>query len=499
MSRKHQELYSLSTPKSSARQQKRQKSSALEWDFGVDEADLGLYNASYAEPEQGLGGDAHVGSAASEARRRYPEVTRQPATPLAGLLHGDIGARRVMATRMALDEALERWWTISEVAPLALLRDGLLLLEAGHTLDETQRSFLLRTALRRGRGVITALRHQHDVDRTAFLLKEALLDIRYPLPPQLLTQLQQEDLHSEEWTDYLLHDLDYELTVSRGKRRELAAAALRQLQQPTSVQLAGGWDSNVFGPVEDWLPFSHRWTVRWLLWAFLVLSLVAGYSWQHQIPFTPTVWIPSSSYTISDSIAAGRMRTVTLEGYRIDRLEVTNAAYGRCVEQGGCLAPVSLASSTRSDYFTNPAYGAYPVVNVDWDGAAVYCAWLGKRLPTLEEWEVAAAVAPRTQQYFEYPWGDRFDSQLANSLATPTNDTRVGGYYSPLADSPLGTADMAGNVAEWTATPAVGMIDGFVVKGGSYQDEPAELRNDVQNSLPRTTQAPWLGFRCAAG
>lgn len=45
-------------------------------------------------------------------------------------------------------------------------RDSLLLLEAGHQLDEAQRSLLLRSTLAYRRGLLTALRYQTDPERT---------------------------------------------------------------------------------------------------------------------------------------------------------------------------------------------------------------------------------------------------------------------------------------------------------------------------------------------
>ena len=57
-------------------------------------------------------------------------------------------SQRVEAVHRALDRALEQWWAESTLPASGLLRDGLLVLEAGHDLDESQRSLLLRTALR---------------------------------------------------------------------------------------------------------------------------------------------------------------------------------------------------------------------------------------------------------------------------------------------------------------------------------------------------------------
>ncbi|MEZ4731200.1 MAG: SUMF1/EgtB/PvdO family nonheme iron enzyme [Caldilineaceae bacterium] len=422
------------------------------------------------------------------ADRRPPAGSE---TPVIDLLRTDAGARRLMATRMALDDALERWWTNGELPALGLLRDGLLLLEAGHSLDETQRSFLLRVALRRQRGMITALRYQTDPDRTAFLLKDSLLDTRHPLPPQVVLTLQQEDAQSAIWIDYLLHDLAYEAKTAQGERRQVAVKALAQLQKKSIL-----WSTAAAGAQLSALPLSYRWSLRWLLWGICVLGLALGYVALQRTVYARSVQIPAGSYTISDPLAEGRMHTVVLTALRLDVTEVTNGAYQRCYQSGVCPAPNSGASATRPVYFMDPAYADFPVVNVDWESANTYCTWLGKRLPTVEEWEVAAGIAPLTQQYFRYPWGDQFEPHYVNGGTDAATDTQAVGAFHPLGDSLFGVQDMAGNVAEWTRSSSADLIDGFIVKGGSYQDDALLLRLDAQQNFVRTTQAAWLGFRC---
>jgi len=402
-----------------------------------------------------------------------------------------------MATRIALDEAIDRWWTNTDLASLPLLRDGLLLLEAGHALDETQRSFLLRSALRAQRGVLTAMRHQTDPDRTAFLLKDALLDLHHPLSPELLPQLRSEDRSSEEWADYLAHDLAYEVSAATGRRSQLAAAALAALQGKALLAVPRQRVRPLAGPRVALTPLSHRWSLRWLAWLLVTLLLIIVYGWGEYRTGTAMVAIPAGAYVISDpASSAPTERTVTLAAYTIDRTEVTNRAYRRCVAAGACLALTQVASLTRLDYFINPAYDEFPVVNVDWEQAQQYCGWLGKTLPTLEQWEVAAAIAPATQRRFAYPWGERFEARFANSAGSGLGDTQVVGAYRPAGDSQSGVADLAGNIAEWTLMPAAKVLDGYVVKGGSFQDEAAGLRTDAFQEVAKATTAPWLGFRC---
>ncbi len=447
---------------------------------------------------------------------------------------GEEGARRVLATRLAIDDALDRWWTNGEHAPIALLRDGLLVLEAGHDLDETQRSFLLRTALRTNRGMVTALRYQIDADRTAFLLKDALLDTKKPFDPMRINDLCEHDEQSAEWLDYLEHDLAYEATVATGKRSKLAAAALYAIKQPSATaalqtdertaDLVAGVPLTPFrhhqppllaamtrpiGPLrrtaqppQQLRPLSHRWSLRWLLWGVLLLYLLLTYGRPQLGNAAPMVQIPEGAYVVSDPAssdpaASGRFRTVTLAAYAIDRHEVTNAAYRLCWEQNACPIPSSFDSRLRPGYFANRSYDNFPIVNVDWKAANQYCLWVGKRLPTLEEWEVAASLAPATGLRYIYPWGDRFEPRVVNSVLSEPDDTQAVGSYHPAGSTPLGIMDLAGNVAEWTSMPAASMVDGGVVKGGSYRDPPEQLRNDALIEVARDTSAQWLGFRCA--
>jgi formylglycine-generating enzyme required for sulfatase activity len=214
---------------------------------------------------------------------------------------------------------------------------------------------------------------------------------------------------------------------------------------------------------------------------------------------TPLIAVPAGTYVVSDPASSdGRFRNVAIAAYAIERHEVTNRDYRRCWEEGGCPSPSSFDSQSRPGYFANRSFDDFPVVNVSWDAANTYCAWVGRRLPTLEEWEVAASLAPATGLRYRYPWGERFDPRMANSALSELQDTQSIGAYHPAGSTPLGMMDLAGNVAEWTAMPASSVVDGGVVKGGSFRDPPEQLRNDAFVELPRSTSVPWLGFRCAA-
>jgi hypothetical protein len=393
--------------------------------------------------------------------------------------------------RNALEVALDDWWRSGMLPPLALVRDSLLLLEAGEELDDAQRSLLLRSCIAGRKGMLTALRYQTDPARTALILADTLLQAEAPLTPEEVNWLRNQDSRSGEWYPALYEVLQEEVGGPDVDRAGRAQAALARLAgatwlEPQAEELAPG--SLAVEPTAA--PLLRSTWMKALLALVLVAAVAAFVIWhQQQARLQDLVVIPAGVYPLAGD--AGEF-----PAFAVDRTEVTIAAYRRCYEQGACPWPASNASARRPNYLLDPTFGQYPVVNVDWDAANRYCAWAGKRLPSAEEWEIAASFAPATQRRYRFPWGDQFVVQAANSAPAAVGDTQAVRTYQQIGDSPFGISDLAGNVAEWTATAAEG---GYVIKGGSYQDDAAALEVATRRTLPPVTAEPWLGFRCAAG
>lgn len=437
-----------------------------------------------------------------------PAPAPRTGDPMVAAFSGPQAQPRVDAVRRGLDRALDDWWRNGALPAPGLLRDGLLLLEAGHRLDEAQRSLLLRGALAYRRGMLTALRYQTDPERTAVILAEAVLEGEQPLRPDELAQLARGDDLSADWRPALTLSLQQDAAHPDPVRQTRVAAALAVLAEPaqngalapTSAQTAALASAATLAAEidEEAAPQPARPWLRFAL-ILLMLGVIAGVFFWQQRAARDMVLVPAGVYALR--AVDDTPQTVELAAFAIDNFEATNAAYRRCVEQNVCAWPSSTASATRPHYFLNPAFANYPVVNVDWANAARFCAFVGKRLPTADEWEVAASYAPATDRAYRYPWGDQFLVQAANSGALGLGDTTATGAYHPTGDSPFGPSDMAGNVAEWTATAEAGegaSAGAIVVKGGSYRDDAALLQPSASITVTAEHAATWLGFRCAA-
>jgi len=139
-----------------------------------------------------------------------------------------------------------------------------------------------------------------------------------------------------------------------------------------------------------------------------------------------------------------------------------------------------------------------PVVNVSYEDAVRYCEWLTDnspgyaykyRLPTQEEWELAAGHMPK-------------DAAI-NAANVETGPTDVYYYYSLYesgAQSLSGTLDMWGNVWEWLDTDYVATTPSSSpwkkIKGGAFDEPRSQCRTEERGNGRDPSQGyPNVGFR----
>lgn len=303
-----------------------------------------------------------------------------------------------------------------------------------------------------------------------------------------------------------------------------SASVAAQSETETKVMLSGG-------------PSPRARTV-WFMGAGVLLAPVAAlalwYGWSSEpVASAPprassTTFVPKAPPPCDKDMIAvegGVFEGQQLDGYCLDRTEVTARSYAACVEARACGVEVKRPFSSRFDAgkiplladtctFGNEALLRHPINCVDWGQAVQFCAWKEKRLPSEAEWAYAAA-GPEGRRY---PWGaDAPGPTLANACGNecvtwardrdldwgtmlhaadgwPTT-AAVGSY--PEGNTPSGLVDMAGNVREWTSTKAAGAAKHMVRGGGWTDGEPEDLQTRSRFGLESDTRTISLGFRCA--
>jgi eukaryotic-like serine/threonine-protein kinase len=195
---------------------------------------------------------------------------------------------------------------------------------------------------------------------------------------------------------------------------------------------------------------------------------------------------------------------VRLEGFWLDKHEVTNRQFKEFVGAGGYQKReywksafvkdgVALSWDQAMTEFRDatgrpgPAtweLGTYkegqaefPVGGVSWYEATAYAEFVGKSLPTVHHWYRAT---PNRQVAYEFVKLSNFDP----SGPSPVGSKKDLGLY--------GTFDLAGNVREWCWNEAGSKR---YILGGAWSDARHMFLD--ANALPPFDRAPGDGFRCA--
>jgi formylglycine-generating enzyme required for sulfatase activity len=201
--------------------------------------------------------------------------------------------------------------------------------------------------------------------------------------------------------------------------------------------------------------------------------------------------------------------------FAIGRSEVTFEQWFACVAEGGCRA------YRPGDYGWGA--GSRPVINVSWIDATAYVEWLSRktgasyRLPSEAEWEYAArgckSACPSTAFWFgntispeqaNYDWRYSYEGSPKMQALRQTIAADSG------AANPFGLLHTQDNVREWVqdcwnptlaglpsdgSARTTGDCSRRVVRGGSWFDEPQDLRTAKRNWAPQEERRAQIGFR----
>ncbi|KQX99013.1 sulfatase-modifying factor protein [Rhodanobacter sp. Root480] len=243
---------------------------------------------------------------------------------------------------------------------------------------------------------------------------------------------------------------------------------------------------------------------------------------------------PQHAVTIATGFAMARSAItvaqfrefVRASGYRPDSEKLGGASVYD--ERSGTMRDDAEAS-WEDDYAGRKAADDLPVVNVSWNDASAYAAWLGERtgkiyrLASEAEFEYALRGGTTTR----YWWGDGTPRKTVENLTGSGDHSPSGrrwshafrgyrdGYWGPapvmkFAPNPFGLYDINGNVSEWVAdcwhdnynrAPVNGGAwinpgcTARVVRGGSWGSSPDQERSAYRQGVDATVRSGRVGFR----
>ena len=225
------------------------------------------------------------------------------------------------------------------------------------------------------------------------------------------------------------------------------------------------------------------------------------------------VVVPAGSYTMGGPTNVEQpQHTVTIaKPFAVSQYEVTFADWDACVAGGGC------NGYKPSDQSWLPR-AQHPAINVDWDDAQAYVAWLSRvtgktyRLLSEAEYEYVTRAGTATA----YSWGDdvKLNGQaMADCDGCGSQWDQQTAPVGSFAHNKFGLYDTAGNVWEWTEDCAhisytgaptdgsawladnAGDCSQRMVRGGSWIDPPDKLRSAFRNAYATVYRYDYVGFR----
>ena len=203
--------------------------------------------------------------------------------------------------------------------------------------------------------------------------------------------------------------------------------------------------------------------------------------------------------------------------FAVGRSEVSFEEYLACIAEGGC------NPDRPGDY--GWGYGKQPAINVSWNDAQRYVEWLSKktrapyRLLSEAEWEYAARGCAKVCESTPFWFGSEISKARANYdwryayLGSPKAQARRRTVPIDAAEpNPFGLLHVHGNVSEWVedcwnetlaglprngSPRTTGDCSRRVLRGGSWSDEPKDVRSAKRAWELASERRAQIGFRVA--
>lgn len=240
--------------------------------------------------------------------------------------------------------------------------------------------------------------------------------------------------------------------------------------------------------------------------------------------------VPAGSIMLSQTLTAqpgSPEQEVEVAPFLLDVHCVTNARYQKFVDAGGYDALefwpeeiwphlIELRDQTGQPgprFWRNGRHHVdlanHPVVGVSWYEAQAFALWVGMRLPTEAEWQMAASwhIKSSMDVMRRFPWGDAMDNARCNIWSSRVATTVPVDAY-PTGAAPNHVFQLVGNVWEWIDTefaifddegrPIVGEMPMHVVRGGAFDTYfESQATSHFRTGQIALARAHNTGFRVA--
>lgn len=226
------------------------------------------------------------------------------------------------------------------------------------------------------------------------------------------------------------------------------------------------------------------------------------------------VYIPDGSYAPLFTSNAGFQR-IPVKSYLLDRYAVTNRQYSLFTRQHpkwdrknikAVFSDSNYLKHLVSDEMGDVADS--PVTNVSWFSARAYCKSLGKRLPSLDEWEYAARASdtdidgsddPKYRQKILEWYSRPATARLPNVRDTEANYWGVHGMHGVVWElvNDFNTALVTGESRGDSQLEQQLFCGAGAVSSADPGDYAAFMRYALRSSYRATYTMESLGFRCA--